>query len=352
MIGEKRMNSEKVYLDFNDVLIVPREGRDKIDISSRSKVQLEVVVDKFIYSKHSFNGIPIMNANLDTIGTFEMVEELSKHHMLSTIHKHYLLEQLQSFSSLFNQSFNVLSSGIKEEDIDRIIKIYHYYKERGKAPKFIMFDVANGYLSSFIDTIKRMREIFKNEVTIIAGNVATPEGAKRLVLAGADIIKIGIGPGEFCTTRYQTGVGVPQLSAIMECSSAVKNMGAYTISDGGCKTPGDVAKAFVAGADFVMLGGMLAGHDECNLPKISKEGKTYLEHYGMSSKTANNKYNNGLQDYRASEGLSKLVEYKGFVKNTIKEILGGLRSTCTLTGNSNLYGLRNEKFIRVNNIKG
>jgi GMP reductase len=190
---------------------------------------------------------------------------------------------------------------------------------------------------------------------------------QQLILSGADIVKVGIGPGSVCTTRIKTGVGYPQLSAVMECADAAHGLGGLVMADGGCTCPGDVAKAFAAGADFVMLGGMLAGHDQGGGQVITKvfqtnelevtmdgeqfkrEFKQFVQFYGMSSKAANEKHFGGLKDYRAAEGKEVLITYKGNVSGTVQDILGGLRSACTYVGASQLKHLSKcATFVRVN----
>jgi GMP reductase len=195
--------------------------------------------------------------------------------------------------------------------------------------------------------LKKTRKVFKDKV-IIAGNVVTGEMVEELILSGADIVKVGIGPGSVCTTRVKTGVGYPQLSATIECADAAHGLGGHIIADGGCKMPGDVAKAFGAGADFVMLGGMLAGHDESGGQVIEKDGKKYKEYYGMSSKTAMEKHSGGVANYRASEGKTVTIPYRGPVANTLQDVLGGVRSTCTYVGARKLKELsKRTTFIRV-----
>lgn len=213
--------------------------------------------------------------------------------------------------------------------------------------KYICVDVANGYSEHFVHFVKDVRQKFPSH-TIMAGNVVTGEMVEELILAGADIIKVGIGPGSVCTTRKKTGVGYPQLSAVIECADAAHGLGGHIISDGGCTCPGDVSKAFGAGADFVMLGGMLAGHSESSGEIIEKNGKKYKLFYGMSSDTAMKKHAGGVADYRASEGKTVEVPYKGPVDETIRDILGGVRSTCTYVGAAKLKELsRRTTFIRV-----
>ncbi|MEM6699210.1 MAG: GMP reductase, partial [Bacteroidota bacterium] len=213
--------------------------------------------------------------------------------------------------------------------------------------RFICIDVANGYSEHFVDFVKKTRETHPEKI-IIAGNVVTGEMVEELLLAGADIIKVGIGPGSVCTTRVKTGVGYPQLSAIIECADAAHGLGGQIISDGGCTIPGDVAKAFGGGADFVMLGGMFAGHDESGGQLVEREGKQYKLFYGMSSQTAMNKYAGGVANYRASEGKTVEVPYRGAVEATILDILGGVRSSCTYVGAKKLKELtKRTTFIRV-----
>ena len=214
--------------------------------------------------------------------------------------------------------------------------------------KFICLDVANGYSESFVRFVKDVRKAFPTH-TIMAGNVVTGEMVEELILSGADIIKVGIGPGSVCTTRKKTGVGYPQLSAVLECADAAHGLGGHIISDGGCTCPGDVCKAFGAGADFVMLGGMLAGHDECTGEIVTKpSGVKVKQFYGMSSATAMLKHHGGVAEYRASEGKTVEVPYRGDVDKTILDILGGLRSACTYTGASKLRELPiRTTFIRV-----
>ena len=207
--------------------------------------------------------------------------------------------------------------------------------------------MANGYSEHFVEFVKKTREQYPDKV-IIAGNVVTGEMVEELLLSGADLVKVGIGPGSVCTTRVKTGVGYPQLSAIIECADAAHGLGGQIISDGGCTSPGDVAKAFGAGADFVMLGGMLAGHDESGGEIIQKDGKVFKQFYGMSSSTAMEKHVGGVAEYRASEGKTVEVPYRGEVENTLQDILGGLRSTCTYVGAQRLKELtKRTTFIRV-----
>jgi GMP reductase len=264
--------------------------------------------------------------------------------LLTAIDKFASLQDWKKFYSAEKKQRNFCfpTAGIKREDsqmLEQIIKV---------APTpFICIDVANGYTQRFVDSIRALRKKYPKK-TLIAGNVVTAEMAEELVLAGADIVKVGIGPGSVCTTRLKTGVGYPQLSAIIECADAVHGLGGHLCADGGCVSPGDVAKAFAAGADFVMLGGMLAGHEECSGEKVEGNGKWFMRFYGMSSSEAMHKHHGKMNAYRASEGRSVNVPYRGKVENTVLDILGGLRSTCTYVGAQRLKELsKRTTFLRV-----
>ncbi len=236
-----------------------------------------------------------------------------------------------------------VSSGITEQDSIYLRNVLTACPQLN----FICLDVANGYTEYFVQFVKDTRAAYPDK-TIIAGNVVTGEMVEELILAGADIVKVGIGPGSVCTTRIKTGVGYPQLSAVIECSDAAHGLGGHIVSDGGCTCSGDVAKAFGAGADFVMLGGMLAGHDESGGEMVERDGKKYRAFYGMSSSTAMEKHFGGMADYRASEGKTVLVPLKGPIQYTLQDILGGLRSSCTYVGAAKLKELsKRTTFVRV-----
>ncbi|MCL4152020.1 UNVERIFIED_CONTAM: hypothetical protein GTU68_046706 [Idotea baltica] len=301
---------------------------------------------KFVNSKFEWEGIPIIAANMDTVGTFEMARQLAKHSLLCAIHKHYSIQDWAEFINQLSKdesNYIAISTGVSKRDQIKLDELLGQFQQI----KFVCIDVANGYAESFVDIVKRTRDKHPDR-TIMAGNVVTGEMVEELILAGADIVKVGIGPGSVCTTRVKTGVGYPQLSAVIECADAAHGLGGCIISDGGCKIPGDVAKAFGAGADFVMLGGMLAGHTESGGEVIEENGKTYKRFYGMSSETAMDKYAGGVAEYRASEGKLVNIPFKGPVIDTIKDILGGLRSTCTYVGAQRLKELtKRTTFIRV-----
>ncbi len=331
----------EIKLGFKDVMIRPKRST----LKSRAQVSLERSFT-FRNSEKKWSGVPIIAANMDTVGTFEMAEALSKEKIITAVHKHYSVEEWSSFLNGKTDDFYqyiALSTGTGKQDEEKISSILALHPKI----EFLCIDVANGYSEHFVDFVKKIRKSYPDK-TIIAGNVVTGEMVEELILAGADIIKVGIGPGSVCTTRIKTGVGYPQLSAIIECADAAHGLGGHIISDGGCKIPGDVAKAFGGGADFVMLGGMFAGHDESGGEIMEENGKKYRLFYGMSSQTAMDKHSGGVAEYRASEGKTVKVPYKGAVSETVKDILGGVRSTCTYVGASQLRELsKRTTFIRV-----
>lgn len=331
----------EIKLGFRDVMFRPKRST----LKSRAQVKLDRTF-RMMHNKSEWTGIPVMAANMDTVGTFEMAIALHRLRLFTALHKHYTVDEWLLFmksapSGL--EDYIAVSTGTGTGDFDKLEAIVQAVPRL----RFICVDVANGYSEHFVAFVKQTRKKFPDKV-IIAGNVVTGEMVEELLLAGADIIKVGIGPGSVCTTRVKTGVGYPQLSAIIECADAAHGLGGLIISDGGCTTPGDVAKAFGAGADFVMLGGMLAGHDESGGEKIERNGQQFRQFYGMSSATAMEKHVGGVADYRASEGKAVEVPYRGLVENTVLDILGGIRSTCTYVGASQLKELsKRTTFIRV-----
>lgn len=353
-----------IKLDFDDVLLVPKRSI----VKSRKDVDL-IKTYKFYHSYKCWKGLPIISANMDTTGTFNMAKSLLKHNALTCLHKYYTVEDLIKFytedsedrSSRLAKAW--VSIGMSEEDLEKLILISG---DTGIEPN-ICIDIANGYTEKFVEFCSRVRDNFESSI-IMAGNVVTPEMVQELIIhGGVDIVKVGIGPGSACTTRLKTGVGYPQLSAIMECASAAHGLKSgdkrhgLICADGGCREPGDIVKAFAAGADFVMLGGMFAGADECegnweyydngfSNPWCQIRKKNLL-FYGMSSKEAQEKHGEGLKDYRSSEGRVKKVPYKGPVSDILNDICGGLRSACTYCGATNLKDLpKTAQFIRVNRV--
>ena len=328
---------DDIKLDFTDVLILAKRSQ----YSSRSEVSLERTF-KFKYSPYIWSGIPIMISNMDTTGTIEMALEMQKYKVLTCLHKYYTVEDLVNKG--LDIEYFAVSSGIGEKDIEKLDKIMTEIK-----PRFICIDVANGYMTKFIETCRIIREKYP-ETILIAGNVCTSEGVLELVMNGkVDIVKVGIGSGSCCTTRKQTGIGMPQLSAVIECADTAHGLDAHIISDGGLQVVGDFSKAYGGGADFIMSGSMFAGHIESGGELIEEDGKKYKVFYGMSSSTAMNKYSGGVAQYRSSEGKTVKIEYRGYVKDTILNILGGIRSTMTYIGAKKIKDIpKCTTFVRVN----
>jgi GMP reductase len=352
---------EDIKLDYKDVLIRPKRST----LKSRKQVKLlrgftfrNYVPDfpENIDDVHC-TGIPIMASNMDGVGTFEMADTLAKKSIFTCLVKTYSADELIEFfntDDYLRTNHVAMSIGTSDDDWCKLQSVIALADGN---LKYVCMDIANGYSEHFAQHVKKVRDAFPH-IVIIAGNVVTGEMTEELILNGADIIKVGIGPGSVCTTRIQTGVGYPQLSAVIECADAAHGLGGHIIADGGCTCPGDVAKAFAAGADFVMLGGMLAGHDEGGgevIEKFYKTGewvkdvmtvdhiersswsdkielKKFVKFYGMSSDAANTKHFGGLKDYRSSEGREVLVPYRGSVLDTVQDLLGGIRSTCTYAG--------------------
>ena len=283
---------------------------------------------------------------MDGVGEIGVAKKLTSHKVMTALTKQHSIDEI----SLLNKNsdffkYVALSCGTSSDSYNRLNKILQKYPKF----EFICIDVANGYSENFSHFVSNVRKKYPKK-TIIAGNVVTADMTQELILSGADIVKVGIGPGSVCTTRIQTGVGYPQLSAVMECADAAHGLGAHIIADGGCTCPGDVAKGFGAGADFVMLGGMLAGHKEGGGEIIDKDGKKFIEFYGSSSEEANEKHYGGLANYRSSEGKKVVIPLKNSLDKTIRDILGGIRSSCTYVGAPSLKQLSKcTTFVRVNN---
>jgi GMP reductase len=365
----------EIKLDFDDVLIKPKRST----LSSRSEVSIQREF-KFKYSPRKLLAIPIMVANMDTVGTFAMAKALGEYQSITCLHKHYSEQQYIDFykqdlitkdkSSVF-RDLVFYSVGTSDKDIEKIINVFSQIQHYIPYPN-ICLDVANGYTEQFVKIAAKLRKLFPSSI-LMAGNVVTPEMTEELIIhGGVDIVKVGIGSGSVCTTRLKTGVGYPQLSAVMECADAAHGLGAHICSDGGCKVVGDVCKAFGANADFVMLGSMFAGAEECegeweyewiagvgtsnefwqpiNPMNNAPCRKTSLKYYGMSSENAMNKHHNGVAYYRTAEGKCVTVPYKGTAETIIKDIFGGLRSACTYIGANKIKDFgKKTTFIQVNN---
>ncbi len=337
---------QEIKLDYKDVLIRPKRST----LKSRKQVDLNRTY-KFRNSGQEWTGIPIMASNMDGVGTFEMAYSLSNLGLFTCLTKHYTAKDWHN-CWMGNPEMSAVSVGTNRKEYEKTKEII-----AAMGLSWVCIDIANGYSEHFVDFVREVRKDLP-DINIIAGNVVTADMTQELILAGADVVKVGIGPGSVCTTRIQTGVGYPQLSAVIECADAAHGLGGHIIADGGCTCPGDVAKAFAGGADFVMLGGMFAGHDEGGGEVISKwfrtkevqmdsdfvasklyEEQKFVQFYGMSSDTAMEKHSGGVADYRSSEGRTVEVPYRGKVEDTVKDLLGGIRSTCTYVGAPSLKQL-------------
>lgn len=360
---------DSIELDFCDVLFRPK----RTTLNSRSEADV-IREYKFKYYPKTIKSCGIMAANMATTGTFDMNDVLQKYKAITCLHKHYTEYEIKNYMTINNMddysdhnSFTFISTGLKD-DKEQLFRLL----QTGSQIDKICIDIANGYIPNLINFVKEVREKFPKSL-IMVGNVVTGDMTQDLILNGADIVKVGIGPGSVCTTRKLTGVGRPQLSAILECADAAHGVGGLICADGGCTCAGDVAKAFGAGADFVMLGGMFAGTDESAGEIIEKmyrtneykyhyltdnsiesdkpifEVKKFKQFYGMSSQLAQEKHFGGMTNYRASEGKVVEIPYKGSVENVIQEILGGIRSTMSYIGAKRLKDIpKCTTFYRVN----
>ena len=326
-------------LTFDDVLIRPKRST----LVSRSDVNL-VREFTFRHTEETWDGVPIVAANMDTTGLFSIAEILQGHKMLTCTQKFYSTREFsEAWEDGVDPEFIAVTCGSADESFELLKR----KMSTNRGLKMICIDVANGYREVFLNFVKKVREAFPEKI-IIAGNVATREMTEALILAGADIVKVGIGPGSVCTTRKVAGVGYPQLSAISECADAAHGLNGHVMSDGGCSSPGDVAKAFAAGADFVMLGGMLAGHDESGGELVEDSEDAYKSFYGMSSAKAMETHYGEIADHRAPEGKEVRVPYRGRLEVTVQSILGGLRSACSYVGARRIKDLpKCTTFIRV-----
>jgi GMP reductase len=352
----------EIKLDFDDVLIRPKRST----LRSRSEVEL-VRSFKFAHSTRELNCVPIIAANMDTVGTISMGKSLSSLGAITCLHKHYDEDTLVN---VFAKPTDLIwySTGTSKKDIEKLERVFNtIQKSNGYLPN-VCLDVANGYTEQFVKTAAHIRKLFP-ETILMAGNVVTQEIVEELIIHGkVDIVKVGIGSGSVCTTRLKTGVGYPQLSAVMECTDAAHGLGGHICSDGGCKVVGDVCKAFGANSDFVMLGSMFAGCDECegewkyeyktslgswqpvDPRNDNPKRKISLQYYGMSSKDAMDKHHNGVADYKTTEGKTVIVPYKGLSVDTLLDIYGGLRSACTYIGANKIKDFgKKTTFIQVNN---
>jgi|SRR6478609_3491197 len=363
---------EDTKLDYSDVLITPQRADYSTSITSRKDVDTtrEFV---FPHSKHTWKGVPIIAANMDTVGTFEAGYELAKKKMLTAVHKFYSLPYWEDsiVEDDHDPNYIIPTFGIRPEDKEKMKAVYEAHKKYGKEQVWLCLDVPNGYTETFLDAVKEARALFP-ELIIIAGNVATPNMAEAIIMAGADIVKVGIGPGNNCETRKVTGIGYPMLSCNIECSNAVKGLGGWIVADGGCSTSGDIVKALASSDGFAMVGTMLAAHNENtseentvyetvktnsfqgsgSIPvEITYRNKVGARVYGMSSNRAMEKYYGSVPSYKTSEGSDRVVPFRGPIEPTLNQIIGGLNSALTYVGATKLKHLnKRTTFIKVNRV--
>jgi GMP reductase len=324
----------EVKLDYSDVLLVPKESA----LTTRAQIDLEV--DHF-----DTKVIPIIAANMDGVGTFEMAKALGKYKIMTALIKHYSLEELVDFFTLEESAYAIYTMGTSDADYAKFAEFAARVESDSPNPIAVCVDVANGYSHHMENYIGKIRDAFP-DIVLMVGSVVTPDRVETLIECGADIVKVGIGSGSVCTTRAITGVGYPQFSAVMECAAAAESAGGSIVADGGITCPGDAVKAFAAGAKYVMIGGLFAGHKE-GLTDNLLAGEP-VPFYGMASKEAQDKHNGGIADYRASEGKFVIVPYRGTINDTVKTLLGGIRSACTYLGCESIENLhRKAHFVKV-----
>jgi GMP reductase len=338
-------------LDFSDVLISPRPS----SLNSRKEVVLTRTFE-FPRSSTAWTVLPLMASNMDATGTIAMAKALARFKASGSLSKFIDTEMQVKFFSEPDSRHSFLSMGITDDELERLRAV----NRRVPITK-ISIEVANGYIEALPKFVAKVSREFPKAV-ILAGSVCTPEGTINILKAGADITRVGIGSGSVCITRRVTGVGYPQLSAVIECSQAAHEIGGFICSDGGCIVPGDICKAYCGGADFVMLGGMLAGHNESEgrityKRSGAKRLPVSMEFYGMASDVARQKHYGTKLPYGAAEGKRVGVPYRGPVANTLCNILGGLRSMMTYIGAADMASIPgNARFVKVgrqfNNVFG
>ena len=334
-----------IHLDYSDVLLQPKRSA----LSSRRDVDI-LRKYKFRNSGKELSYVPVMASNMDGVGTFSMARVLQEFKMLTVIRKHYTIDDWKEAAGT-GMKFKYVSACVgtgalwdeNAQDYQTLKKVMEAFPDI----PVITIDVANAYHQNMVDFIAKVRDQYPTKI-IVAGNVVTPEMTEELIINGADVVKIGIGPGSVCTTRTMTGVGVPQFSAILDCADAANGVDGHIMADGGCVFPGDIAKAFGGGAHMVMIGGMLAGHDESEQQVV--DGK--IEFYGMSSDRAREKHGKRKDGYRGNEGRLISLPYRGPVKGTVEDILGGVRSACTYIGARRLKDMpKCASFVTTNNVQ-
>lgn len=353
-----RMIDEE-QLDFEDLMMQPKRST----LNSRSEVSL---FREFKWFGHdgkicTLECIPVIIANMATIATPKMAKIAAKRGFMCALEKHLkmsdilnlydeleddaLREQLPTATYVqptFAYTQRIMPTiGIKEDLA--LLEVLQYEHD----VRCVCIDVPNGYVPKFIERVKEVRKICPDAL-VFAGNVVTGDICQDIILAGGNVAKVGIGPGSGCRTREKTGVGRPQASAIIECADACHQVNGFCCSDGGCKTPGDIAKAFGCGADFVMCGGMFAGAEEAEGEIVQVNGKPHKMFYGMSSNLAQEKHFGGRRSYSTSEGREKLVPVVGSINTIFDDIEGGLKSAMTYIGAKKLKNIpKNCTFYKV-----
>ena len=304
------------HFSFNDILLRPQysEVRSRDDVSLVTELSSGLKLD-----------IPVLAANMDTVCGLEMAGVMGELGGMGVLHRGMPVGQrIKTISTLTDEGLQV---GVAV-GIHALLKEILEYVERGVSA--IVLDIAHGDSAHALDKVHMIRSLVEKHdspVCVVGGNVATADAVERMWSAGAHCVKVGIGPGSACTTRIKTGVGVPQVNAIAECSQRADEFGMTVIADGGMKTPGDIAKALALGADAVMVGGMLSGTDEAPGEVVYKRGKGYKEYRGMAAKRAGSHY---------EEGASGMVPLKGPAEAIVKDICKGLRSALSYSGANNL----------------
>lgn len=324
-------------ITFDDVLLVPGYN----GIRSRKSVNTETFLGSVSLPT------PIISSNMDTITGAAMAQEMARLGGLGILHRFMSVEEnVKEFLQARQAGPVGVSVGISEAEMERAVALCDAGAE------IVCVDVAHGHSKMVNQMIRALREKYGDHICLIAGNVATYAGADYLAAAGADVIKVGIGPGSVCTTRIKTGFGVPQLSAIMDCRKVDRSL----IADGGIRTPGDAVKALAAGASCVMLGGMLAGTDETPGEKhllpgsggTLSSGKYVKRFRGMASREAQEDFMGSMSEWKTAEGVSVEVPAKGPVSAVISDVLGGIRSGLTYCGAATLKELqRKAQFIEI-----
>ena len=331
----KKVETE-LLLDFNDVLIKPKVS----DITlTRADVNINI-------PWASTEATPIVIANMMSTGTYKIAKIASKEKVLTFLSKEYTIEEHRKHLPSIDQRYIAISSGVREKDLIKTLSILEEFPD---IPA-VNVDIANVYanIQGMWETVSEIRNRFPN-IIIIAGNIATPEPIADLVDAGANYIKVGVGSGAACKTRSEVGIGIPQLSAIMDCHHHARSYGVKIISDGGCVTAGDVSKAIAAGAELVMIAGMVSHCEECD-NIIDINGDKFVSFYGLGSDKMYSIKKPDQAEYRPNEGRDLMIPVTGSIVEVIKQIKGALRSTCTYVGAPSINALYNKSvFVRVNN---